>query len=142
MTALSLSIPTTLSERRASDRVEMAAQLRDLAEQFRISSAIIVDPVYSRCTRLYFESDRGLAVRVTLDGTTRHPNSWVLSWHFSRTANDTRLSPDFAVRGRASINPFHRQKATSVIDDFDHLLMVLTGAFACIADGSAYEEKP
>ena len=81
-----------------------------------------------------------LHATVNLYGATRQPNVYVLSWYVE-PRSERHLSADFAIIAHASINQYHRQKATTVAHSFSDLCSAIESGLHCVAEGIAFEAE-
>lgn len=128
-----------LAVTRSADRRRMAADLARLAGKYGLD-ANMQPGHFERELVVAIEAPLGLRLAVSLDGDSKQQRRGVhvLSWCMAARSPAT-LSADFAVRANASVNQYHRQKATVVTEGgFPALQDGLERAFACISDGSAY----
>ena len=125
-----------LTEKRKSDRAEMARQLSALALSFDFGAVIYPEPTFLRDhrTTVALEFPRGLRLNVDFDGKSCQPDIFVLSWHMDFRF-DTRLKLSFAT----SVNSYHHQKGTDIAEGFPQALELLRRRFEVIASGEAFE---
>lgn len=77
---------------------------------------------------------RGLRLTVELNGDSAQPGVFVLSWHVA-SGHETKLTEAFAP---GNVNPFHRQKAATICEGADALLLHLARQLRMAADGTAF----
>lgn len=124
-----------LTERRKADRAVMAAAVAALAAECGATATIEPMPLNPRGMFVRIEAPGGLSVAPDFDGYSRQPDVYVVSWYLP--CSGRRLSEDFL----ASVNPYHRRKATAVVYDFESLCAHLRAGLAMARDGSAYQER-
>jgi hypothetical protein len=120
-----------LTARRKADREAMAAQVAQLAAQHGITARAFIGRG-PRCVGVDLDGPHGLKVTVEFDGTSDHPDIWVLSWH--GVDDGWQLDPCWF----GHVNQYHGHKATDVVHGFEALMRMLCVRFAAIADGYAF----
>jgi hypothetical protein len=121
-----------LTEKRAADRLKMAADLIATAQAHGAVAYIDREWPEPRAIMVNIETPRGLRINIDFDGTSLQPDVFVMSWHIHHTS-DTKLSPAFG-----DINPYHRRKATDVAYGFTDLCDRLARSLDMAAAGTAF----
>lgn len=124
---------TTLSEKRAGDRVKMANAIAELVVGCGATFEREDHPD-RREIWLKVTAPGGLQVTVDFDGNSIQPNVHVLSWHMHYESK--KLLNDATFGG--NVNPHHKQKATYVAYGFDDLCHQLSLGLIKAKNGSAY----
>lgn len=128
-----------LSERRATDRAEMARRVATLVTTCGATFERTAGKSGShfpgpRAVHVYVRAARGLCVRVKFDGDSSQPDTHVLSWHVD-LESDARLSN---ARFGGNVNPHHMQKATYIAQGFDELCERLRFGLNLAKSGAAF----
>lgn len=125
-----------LTERRKSDRAELASLVIGMAERYGLSAVVLPRRESEHRSDVSITGPHGLSLTVAFDGNSPHRPAWdthVLSWHGVGEGWRLRLGKF------SSINPHHGHKATDVTRGSGELITLLERRFAAIADGSAFE---
>jgi len=125
-----------LSERRAADRKKMAALLEQVITECgatfeRREGGQFPGP---RNIRLEVSAAQGLQVAVNLNGDSRRPGTYLLSWNMEIGATAELNDATFG----GSVNPHHRHKASYVAHGFDDLCVQLKRGLDLAASGEAF----
>lgn len=138
----------TLSVAKAADRATMAQTVFEILNAVNENAIVRILPDGSDCqgpreTRVYFESERGIAVNIDFDGDDgqNREGVWVLAWHMILNT-DARMSDAFGLAAGGAtgqVNPYHFRKCTTVADSFERLCDQLRRVVACIDAGKAYD---
>jgi hypothetical protein len=125
-----------LSERRATDRAEMARRIESLVTECGATFERTEGGDYPgpRAIQIYVRAARGLCVRVEFDGASTQADTHVLSWH-TDVDSTAELS---AARFGGNVNPYHRQKATYIASGFDALCERLQFGLELAKSGAAF----
>lgn len=129
-----------LTEKRAADRIKMAAILQDLiidcGATYARRDGVAGGYPGPRVIRLEVRAPRGLCVAVDLDGESCQPDVHVLSWHMS-SDTDARLSDSFG----GNVNRCHFRKATYIAHGFEDLCDQLREGLEKAASGRAFDAQ-
>ena len=117
------------------NRAALAREIATLAESYGISASVNHEPTFAgdRVTLVDISHSGGARLTVRVDGASRQPTVFLLSWHMASESDAT-----YAAKFCAAINQFHRRKATDVCGSVSDLLGVLAVRFSMLEDGSAY----
>jgi hypothetical protein len=120
-----------LTERRASDRAEMAAQVRALCAEL---GATVTDSDFAgpREIALEIAHKGGARIGLDFDGGSCQPDIHVACWNI-QSGSDARFSDAFG-----DINPYHFRKSQFVARGFDALLNRLRFDLGMLNDGTGY----
>lgn len=131
---------TSLTEKRAKDRAEMAAKVTALFQEYGYK--VEQQTLGPRWISLSAETARGLCVTIDLEGDSVQPDVHVLPWHTNFAAGkNTRLDPAFGLAAGGSVNPYHFGKCTAVAYGYEQLMQQLTAALAMVKDGTAFQKE-
>ena len=126
----------TLSSSRKADRIFMAAALVALVKECGASCQ--VNPLDSypgeREKKVVIDTPAGLELTVDIDGDSRQPDVYVLSWHMNWQAEDRLNNATFG----GDVNPHHFRKATYVAYGFDDLCRQLRKGLTMAIDRTAF----
>jgi hypothetical protein len=117
-----------LTAMRKSDRETMAKLVIKLATDH---AAEFEQDELPREIALKIRTLNGLCLRVEFDGGCSAPDTFIASW-FMTTDSEAQLSDEFARACKGIVNPWHKQKATSVCYGWTELYTMLQHAFYCI----------
>jgi hypothetical protein len=126
---------TTLDERRKGDRDKMAtAILGDwiAAPGFTAEREDNWPGDNPRCVMLKLSAPNGLRLNLDFNGSSWQPNVYVLSWYID-IGHAKCLAPIFG-----SVNEYHRQKATDIVEGFQALRDLLSRRITEIQRGDAF----
>lgn len=109
-----------LSEKRHVDRMEMLQALNELCSQYGIAASLTLNfHGNKRAVAITIEGPHKLTATIDFSGDSGQPDVYVINWHINDLSREKRMiiHPMFC----ASINQFHRRKATDVCRGFPEL---------------------
>ena len=128
---------SALSETRATDRMAMSLGVVALAVKHGAVAHLEKPEPGASDYRVDIKAARGLRVTVEFERRSVQPNIYVLGWNV-HYGSGARLADVFAP---GHVNPYHRQKATSVAFGFDQLCAELVRCLTLARTGAAFESS-
>lgn len=124
---------TALTERRAADRIKLAAIVKAVCDKHGATCELLTEGRMIRCEIAL----DGVRAGIEFDGEAcaRLRDNYCVPWN-----SDKRLAPAFAAVADASVNPHHRMKCTAFYAGAARLERNLDAALALIASGEAFED--
>lgn len=125
---------TALTERRAPDRVKLAAIVKAVCDKHGATCELLTEGRLIRCEIAL----DGVRAGIEFDGDTNAAllDNYCVPWN-----SDKRLSYGFEAIAGASVNPHHRMKCTAFYYGSQALEWRLDKLLAVIASGEAFEEQ-
>lgn len=122
-----------LTERRAADRIKLAAIVKAVCQKHGASYCALTEGRMIRCEI----SLDGVRAGIEFDGDAERQllDNYCVPWN-----SDKRLAPAFAAVADASVNPHHHMKCTAFYAGAERLERNLDAVLALIASGEGFED--
>lgn len=124
---------SALTERRAADRVKLAAIVKAVCDKHGATCEVLTEGRMIRCEIAL----DGVRAGIEFDGDASAAllDNYCVPWN-----SDKRLSHEFETTAGASVNTYHRMKCTAFYPGAAYLEKKLHAVLGLIASGEAFED--